>query len=58
MSMRFLAGFVSALYNPLKVPDAQNSISATGGDAAATDFGDLTVSQSRLAACSNAHGGL
>lgn len=44
MSMRFLAGFVSALYNPLKVPDAPNSISATGGDAAA--------------ACSNAHEGL
>lgn len=36
MSMRFLAGFVSALYNPLKVPDAPNSISATGGDASAT----------------------
>ena len=44
MSMRFLVGFVSALYNPLKLPDAPNSISATGGNAAS--------------ACSNAHGGL
>jgi len=36
MSMRFLAGVVSAFYNPLKVPNAPNSISATGGDAEAT----------------------
>ena len=36
MSMRFLAGVISAFYNPLKVPNAPTIGTATGGDAEAT----------------------
>jgi len=36
MSMRFLAGVVSAFYNPFKVPNAPTSVSVTAGDASAT----------------------
>ena len=34
--MRFLAGFISAFYNPFKVPNAPTSVSATAADASAT----------------------
>lgn len=33
MSMRYQAGFISAFYNPLKVPDAPTIGTATGGNA-------------------------
>ena len=36
MSMRYLAGFVSAFYNPLKNPDAPTIGTATGGTASAS----------------------
>jgi len=36
MSMRFLAGFISAFYNPLQVPNAPTSVSASAGDSEAT----------------------
>jgi len=35
MSLRYIAGFLSAFYNPLKVPDAPTGVSATGGDESA-----------------------
>ena len=36
MSMRYLAGFISAFYNPLKVPDAPTIGTATAGSASAS----------------------
>lgn len=36
MPLRRLAGFISAFYNPLQVPNAPTSVSASAGDAQAT----------------------
>ena len=42
----------------LNAPDSPTGVSASAGDAQATDYGDLTEAKYGLSACSNGHGGL